>query len=62
MFDHVMLLAPGGHTVYFGEIGTHALTISEYYFARYGAVMSVEDNPAEFIISTVTGKGAYIKN
>lgn len=62
MFDHVMLLAPGGHTVYFGEIGTHALTISEYYFARYGAVMSVEDNPAEFIKSTVTGKGAYIKN
>ncbi|KAJ5954284.1 hypothetical protein N7501_008563 [Penicillium viridicatum] len=55
MFDHVMLLAPGGRTVYFGETGTNASTITEY-FARSGAVMSAEDNPAEFIISTVNEK------
>ena len=52
MFDHVLLLAPGGRTIYFGETGDHASTIGSY-FARYGAVMSPEENPAEFIISTV---------
>ncbi|KAJ5927694.1 hypothetical protein N7516_009467 [Penicillium verrucosum] len=61
MFDHVMLLAPGGSTVYFGETGTNACTITEY-FARSGAVMSAEDNPAEFIISTVTEKGTDSKD
>ncbi|GLB08738.1 hypothetical protein AtubIFM57258_004643 [Aspergillus tubingensis] len=52
MFDHVLLLAPGGRTIYFGETGTHASTIGSY-FARHGAVMAPEDNPAEFIISAV---------
>ncbi|PWY92971.1 hypothetical protein BO94DRAFT_487438 [Aspergillus sclerotioniger CBS 115572] len=55
MFDHIMLLAPGGRTVYFGETGTHASTVSGY-FARHGAVIGPADNPAEFIISTVTTK------
>lgn len=56
MFDHVLLLAPGGRTIYFGETGDQATTIADY-FARNGAVMSVEDNPAEFIISTVAQGG-----
>ncbi|PYH84571.1 P-loop containing nucleoside triphosphate hydrolase protein [Aspergillus uvarum CBS 121591] len=54
MFDHIMLLAPGGRTVYFGETGARASTVASY-FARYGAVMGPADNPAEFIISTVAG-------
>ncbi|PYI00447.1 hypothetical protein BO78DRAFT_438663 [Aspergillus sclerotiicarbonarius CBS 121057] len=57
MFDHIMLLAPGGRTVYFGETGAHASTVSSY-FARHGAVMGSSENPAEFIISTVQGKGS----
>ncbi|RAK79326.1 uncharacterized protein BO72DRAFT_505409 [Aspergillus fijiensis CBS 313.89] len=57
MFDHIMLLAPGGRTVYFGETGAHAATVASY-FARYGAVMGPADNPAEFIISTVAGGNA----
>ncbi|OQE41771.1 hypothetical protein PENCOP_c004G06469 [Penicillium coprophilum] len=61
MFDHVLLLAPGGRTVYFGETGRHASIISGY-FARHGAVMSAEDNPAEFIISTVNGKESDMKD
>lgn len=56
MFDHIMLLAPGGRTVYFGETGAHASKVSSY-FARHGAIMGPADNPAEFIISTVTAKG-----
>ncbi|KAE8154353.1 ABC-2 type transporter-domain-containing protein [Aspergillus avenaceus] len=55
MFDHVILLAPGGRTVYFGETGMNASTVAAY-FARHGAVMRAEENPAEFIISTITGK------
>ncbi|RAL14999.1 uncharacterized protein BO97DRAFT_386103 [Aspergillus homomorphus CBS 101889] len=61
MFDHVILLAPGGRTVYFGETGAHASIISSY-FARHGAVMGSEENPAEFIISTVTAKGPSAKD
>ncbi|CAG8940173.1 unnamed protein product [Penicillium salamii] len=56
MFDHVLLLARGGHTVYFGETGPNASTVSEY-FAKHGAMMGAEENPAEFIISTVNEKG-----
>lgn len=55
MFDHVMLLSPGGRTVYFGETGTHASTVAGY-FASYGAVMGPKENPAEFIISTIAAK------
>ncbi|CAI7665813.1 unnamed protein product [Penicillium viridicatum] len=55
MFDHVLLLAPGGRTVYFGETGQESKLAIDY-FARHGAVMGSSDNPAEFIISTVTSK------
>ncbi|KAE8367266.1 ABC-2 type transporter-domain-containing protein [Aspergillus caelatus] len=56
MFDHVILLAPGGRTVYFGETGKNASAVAAY-FARHGAVMHAEENPAEFIISTIAAKG-----
>ncbi|KAE8410781.1 P-loop containing nucleoside triphosphate hydrolase protein [Aspergillus pseudocaelatus] len=55
MFDHVMLLGPGGRTVYFGETGRNSSIIADY-FARHGAIMDAHDNPAEFIISTVVSK------
>jgi ABC-type multidrug transport system permease subunit len=55
MFDHVLLLAPGGRTVYFGETGLHSASVIDY-FGRQGAVMGPSENPAEFIISTVTSK------
>ncbi|PLB44117.1 hypothetical protein P170DRAFT_430033 [Aspergillus steynii IBT 23096] len=61
LFDHVILLAPGGRTVYFGETGNNASTVADY-FARNGAVMKLEDNPAEFIISTVVNKGEGSKD
>ncbi|KAJ5187570.1 hypothetical protein N7449_010564 [Penicillium cf. viridicatum] len=55
MFDHVLLLAPGGRTVYFGETGPESKHAIDY-FARNGANMGASENPAEFIISTVTSK------
>lgn len=54
MFDHVLLLAPGGRTIYFGETGSNSEHIVKY-FDRYGAHMNATENPAEFIISTVSG-------
>lgn len=54
MFDHVLLLAPGGRTIYFGETGQNSSKVVEY-FDRYGAHMNASENPAEFIISTVSG-------
>ncbi|CAG8363574.1 unnamed protein product [Penicillium salamii] len=53
MFDHVLLLAPGGNTVYFGETGENSRNLVDY-FGRYGFFMDKDDNPAEYILSTVT--------
>ncbi|KAJ5743391.1 hypothetical protein N7533_010493 [Penicillium manginii] len=55
MFDHVLLLAPGGKTVFFGETGERSVKVAEY-FAKYGAIIGEDDNPAEFILDTVTEK------
>ncbi|EKG19816.1 ABC transporter-like protein [Macrophomina phaseolina MS6] len=55
MFDHVLLLAPGGRTLYFGETGNNCRKVVDY-FARYGAVMGERENPAEFILNTATSK------
>ncbi|KAF9871112.1 ABC drug exporter [Colletotrichum karsti] len=57
MFDHVLLLAPGGNTVYFGETGDGCEELVEY-FAKYGENMDDNQNPAEFIISAVNKKPA----
>ncbi|KAF2144820.1 uncharacterized protein K452DRAFT_222552 [Aplosporella prunicola CBS 121167] len=53
-FDTLLLLAKGGKTVYFGDIGDNANTIKEY-FGRYGAPCPEESNPAEHMIDVVSG-------
>ena len=53
-FDTLLLLAPGGKTVYFGDIGHEAQTIKEY-FGRYGAPCPSQTNPAEHMIDVVSG-------
>jgi ABC-type multidrug transport system permease subunit/ABC-type multidrug transport system ATPase subunit len=53
-FDTLLLLARGGKTVYFGDIGEDARTIKEY-FARYDAPCPPESNPAEHMIDVVSG-------
>ncbi|KAK1237420.1 hypothetical protein MKX08_003045 [Trichoderma sp. CBMAI-0020] len=55
-FDTLLLLAKGGKTVYFGDIGQNADTIKEY-FGRYGAPCRPEANPAEHMIDVVSGNG-----
>ncbi|KAI5464260.1 ABC-2 type transporter-domain-containing protein [Mariannaea sp. PMI_226] len=53
-FDTLLLLAKGGKTVYFGDIGDQAKTVKEY-FARYDAPCPEEVNPAEHMIDVVSG-------
>jgi ABC-type multidrug transport system ATPase subunit len=53
-FDSLLLLAKGGKTVYFGDIGDNASTLKEY-FARYDAHCPKDANPAEFMIDVVSG-------
>lgn len=55
-FDTLLLLAKGGKTVYFGDIGDNANTIKSY-FGRLGAPCPPEANPAEHIIDVVSGNG-----
>lgn len=55
-FDKLLLLAKGGKTVYFGDIGQNANTIKEY-FGRYGAPCPPEANPAEHMIDVVSEMG-----
>jgi ABC-type multidrug transport system ATPase subunit len=58
-FDTLLLLAKGGKTVYFGDIGDNAATIKQY-FGRYGAPCPPEANPAEHMIDVVSGEdGPY---
>ncbi|KAJ5816530.1 hypothetical protein N7447_008763 [Penicillium robsamsonii] len=54
-FDKLLLLAAGGKTVYFGDIGQNANTVKEY-FGRHGALCPPEVNPAEYIIDVVSAK------
>ncbi|KAK8219845.1 hypothetical protein M8818_000819 [Zalaria obscura] len=53
-FDTLLLLARGGKTVYFGDIGENAATIKDY-FGRYGAPCPTAVNPAEHMIDVVSG-------
>lgn len=55
-FDTLLLLAKGGKTVYFGDIGENASTLKDY-FARHGEPCPPEINPAEHMIDVVSGLG-----
>jgi ABC-type multidrug transport system ATPase subunit len=53
-FDTLLLLAKGGKTVYFGDIGDNGQTVNEY-FGRNGAPCPTNVNPAEHMIDVVSG-------
>ncbi|KAJ5542108.1 CDR ABC transporter [Penicillium sp. DV-2018c] len=60
-FDTLLLLAKGGKTVYFGDIGDNAASVKQY-FAQYGAHCPTEANAAEFMIDVVTGGIEAVKD
>ncbi|THW43914.1 putative Brefeldin A resistance protein [Aureobasidium pullulans] len=52
-FDNLLLLAKGGNTAYFGEIGENASVIREY-FGKHGAPCPEGKNPAEHMIDVIS--------
>ncbi|GKZ32055.1 hypothetical protein AbraIFM66950_001164 [Aspergillus brasiliensis] len=48
-FDSLLLLAPGGKTVYFGPLGAQCQTIIDY-FARYTRRCQQTENPADYLL------------
>ncbi|PYI08307.1 hypothetical protein BO78DRAFT_405795 [Aspergillus sclerotiicarbonarius CBS 121057] len=48
-FDNLLLLVPGGKTVYFGPLGFRCQTIMDY-FARYTRRCGETKNPADFLL------------
>lgn len=60
-FDTLLLLARGGKTVYFGDIGDNADTLKAY-FARHGTPCPPEANPAEHMIDVVSGMAPEGRN
>ncbi|KHN93838.1 ABC transporter [Metarhizium album ARSEF 1941] len=60
-FDTLLLLARGGQTVYFGDIGEQACVVKDY-FDRYGAPCPPGVNPAEHMIDVVSGVLSQGKN
>lgn len=60
-FDTLLLLARGGKTVYFGDIGDEASTLKDY-FARNGAPCPQDVNPAEHMIDVVSGDASQGKD
>ncbi|KAK7425746.1 Multidrug resistance protein [Neonectria magnoliae] len=52
-FDRLLLLAKGGRTVYFGEIGKNSKVLVDY-FVRNGAVgLPAGANPAEYMLEVI---------
>ncbi|KAJ2525642.1 ATP-binding cassette transporter snq2, partial [Coemansia sp. RSA 1935] len=59
-FDRLLLLARGGHTVYFGDLGSDASTLIGY-FERNGAPKCPPSaNPAEYILDVAGKSGSSI--
>ncbi|KAJ7627633.1 ABC-2 type transporter-domain-containing protein [Mycena polygramma] len=52
-FDRLLFLAPGGRTVYFGDIGQNSKVLTGY-FEKYGAHPCPPDaNPAEWMLEVI---------
>ncbi|KAL3446381.1 ABC-2 type transporter-domain-containing protein [Aspergillus insuetus] len=52
-FDRLLLLAKGGKTVYFGEVGTGANTLMDYFVRNGGAPCPEGANPAEHMLEVI---------
>lgn len=53
-FDNLLFLAKGGRTVYFGPIGRNSRTLLQYFEEHGARPCGAQENPAEYILETVT--------
>ncbi|KAH7175408.1 ABC-2 type transporter-domain-containing protein [Dactylonectria macrodidyma] len=52
-FDRLLFLAKGGKTVYFGDIGEHAHTMTSYFERISGKTCPADANPAEWMLEVI---------
>ncbi|KAI1372155.1 ATP-binding cassette transporter [Hypoxylon crocopeplum] len=52
-FDRLLLLAEGGRTVYFGEIGDNSKTVTDYFECNGAKPCSTGSNPAEWMFEAI---------
>lgn len=52
-FDRLLLLASGGRTIYFGEIGANSSTLSNYFVRNGSQPLPAGDNPAEWMLEVI---------
>ncbi|ETN39195.1 uncharacterized protein HMPREF1541_05418 [Cyphellophora europaea CBS 101466] len=52
-FDRLLLLAKGGKTVYFGDIGPNSRTLIDYFMRHGGPDCAEGVNPAEYMLETI---------
>eukprot|EP01117_Protostelium_nocturnum_P006316 TRINITY_DN227_c0_g1_i1.p1 TRINITY_DN227_c0_g1~~TRINITY_DN227_c0_g1_i1.p1 ORF type:complete len:1474 (-),score=463.74 TRINITY_DN227_c0_g1_i1:47-4363(-) len=59
-FDRLLLLAKGGKTVYFGDIGDHSSVLTNYFVRNGARPCTEQENPAEYILEAI-GAGVHGK-
>ncbi|KGO65937.1 CDR ABC transporter [Penicillium italicum] len=52
-FDRLLLLAGGGRTVYFGDIGENSKTMTGYFESQGADACEESDNPAEWMLRVI---------
>lgn len=57
-FDRLLLLAEGGRTVYFGDVGPNSQTMINYFERNGARSCGVDENPAEYMLEVVSDKTA----
>eukprot|EP01119_Soliformovum_irregulare_P011476 TRINITY_DN2879_c0_g2_i1.p1 TRINITY_DN2879_c0_g2~~TRINITY_DN2879_c0_g2_i1.p1 ORF type:complete len:1232 (-),score=397.00 TRINITY_DN2879_c0_g2_i1:26-3475(-) len=57
-FDRLLLLAKGGKTVYFGDIGDRSRVLLNYFESRGARTCDESENPAEYILEAI-GAGSH---
>ncbi|KAI9375567.1 ABC-2 type transporter-domain-containing protein [Aspergillus egyptiacus] len=53
-FDRLLLLAKGGKTVYFGDIGSGSRTLMDYFVRNGGPACPAGRNPAEHMLEVIS--------
>lgn len=61
MFDRILLLAKGGRTVYFGDLGADSKVVREYFERNRARRCEDRENPAEYILDVIGGATASIE-
>ncbi|KAI1297534.1 hypothetical protein EDD11_007114 [Mortierella claussenii] len=55
-FDYLLLLAKGGRTVFFGELGQDSSKLIEYFEKNGAPKCAADANPAEYILDVVNSR------